>query len=418
MVMQNKLVIIGLGSNQNSLKNLRKALVQIRRQPQFNILKVSRIYESEAQLPESAPESWKKDYLNAAVLVEVENFEALNLLKKLKDIEKDLGRAPAERWAPREIDLDILFVEDYSFQQTDLIIPHSFLFDRPFAWRPAREVWPLVPEGKNFSQFNTRVSERYCWPEIVAILNVTPDSFSDGGKFDQKENFLNQTRQQIQAGADYLDIGAESTRPGAQPLSSLEEIRRLELAFEWLEELKKEKLPQFKVSLDSRHYDSIKHIIQKYPVNLINDVSGLQDIRILNLTQKNNLQAVCMHSLSVPADKNKTLSVAENPILQLKKWWSQKENQWRDMDLSIDFTTENIFFDPGFGFGKTTDQSQYLFDHLPQLKSIQQNFFLGYSRKSFLTKPTEQMTRQLNVAFCQFLRVHDVAAQKKALNGL
>ncbi|MBC7457317.1 MAG: 2-amino-4-hydroxy-6-hydroxymethyldihydropteridine diphosphokinase, partial [Bdellovibrionaceae bacterium] len=107
-----KLVVIGLGSNQNSLINLRRALLEIRCESNFKILKVSRIYESSAQLPNHAPADWDQAYLNAAVLVEVHSYESQGLLRQLKSIEVRLGRLEAEKWAPRIIDLDILFVKD------------------------------------------------------------------------------------------------------------------------------------------------------------------------------------------------------------------------------------------------------------------------------------------------------------------
>lgn len=392
--MQSQLVVLGLGSNLNPLENLRQALLLLRRQDDFKVLKVSRIYESEAQLPQGAPESWRKNYLNAAVLLEVENFHPLELLKKIKKIETDMGRVSAERWAPRVIDLDILFVKNFEFQNTELTIPHPMLFSRPFAWRPAKEVYAELPAAQFSEGLNTQVSERYFWPERAAIINVTPDSFSDGGKFTTSESFFQYATQLIAHGADYLDIGAESTRPQAQPITSEVEISRLKFAFEVLKDLK------CKVSLDSRHFETIRYIADNYQLDLINDVSGLSDQRIIDLVKKNKFKAVCMHSLTVPADKNVTLK-NDNPIPEIIDWWNKKHLGMEDQ----------IYFDPGFGFGKTTAQSWMMFNHLEQFKPIKNKFFLGYSRKSFLKEKnisTEQATCQLNLAFAQIIRVHDL----------
>lgn len=411
-------VVIGLGSNQNSLVHLRRALFEIRRQSNFKILKVSRIYESAAQLPDQAPLDWDQAYLNAAVLVEVAQFDPLALLYQLKSLEKRLGREKSERWAPRIIDLDILHVKEFSIQIENLQIPHPRLMERPFAFLPALEVQPDMPMIKKNDQqaFGTRISDQFFWPEFVAILNVTPDSFSDGGKYMESDQFLQQARKLIHGGADYLDIGAESTRPLAQPVSHEEEGLRLKWALDHLEELKKEGL-QFKVSIDSRNYETIRQVVENYKIDLINDVSGLCDDKILNIIKEYNLSAVCMHSLSVPAHKDIVLKPDHDPVEQISNWWTLREKKFSDYNINGD----NIYFDPGFGFGKTTEQSRYLVDHLNNFFEIQHKFFLGYSRKSFLGDAvdrdlaTAQITQKLNPAFCQLLRVHDIEVQKKFL---
>lgn len=396
--MSNQLVILGLGSNLNALENLRTALLELRRE--FNVIKVSRLYESEAQLPNGAPQSWNKNYLNAAVAIEVENFDPLQLLKKIKDIEKNSGRVVAEKWAPRVIDIDILYIPDFQFNSPELTIPHPMLFSRPFAWRPAQEVFPTLPPMTAGQSYDTQVSDRYFWPEWAGIINVTPDSFSDGGKFTTPENFLKQAQQHLDNGADYIDIGAESTRPQATPITSEQEIERLK---PYLDRLK------CKISLDSRHFETIRWAVDNYSIAMINDVSGLQDRRLIELIQKNNLKAVCMHSLTVPADKTVTLK-NEDPMPDIIRWWQSKEEIWSQVE---------VYFDPGFGFGKTAAQSWQIFNRIHELKSIRQKFFLGYSRKSFLGESTtEQASQKVNLAFAQILRVHDIASQKKALRGL
>ena len=414
-----KQVIIGLGSNQNSLINLRRVLLEIRRQSNFKILKVSRIYESTAQLPDGAPLDWDHDYLNAAVLVEVKNFDPLALLRQLKVIETHIGRGKSEKWAPRIIDLDILYIKNFSFQSESLQIPHSLLAERPFAFLPALEVQPdmTLIKKNNLQAFDTKISDRFFWTEFVGILNVTPDSFSDGGKYTERDQFLEQARKLIHDGADYLDIGAESTRPGAAALSPTEEFLRLSPAFCYLEELKKEGL-QFKVSIDSRYEQTIRQVAQNYKIDLINDVSGLSNDKMLDIIKEYNLSAVCMHSLSVPADKDIVLKSDCDPVEEISKWWTLREKAFSDFGINPD----HIYFDPGFGFGKTTEQSRYLINHLEAFSPIQHKFFLGYSRKSFLGDvadkdlATAQITQNINPAFCQLVRVHNIEIQKKILS--
>ncbi len=408
--MQSRFIVLGLGSNLNALENLRKALLKLRHQQDFDILKVSRIYESKAQLPPGAPTAWDINYLNAAVLLEVKNFKPRSFLSQIKEFEKDLGRVQAEKWAPRIIDLDILYVHDFEFSDENLKIPHPMLYKRPFAWQPALEIWPSLPQ-RGISGFETQVSQNLVWPKLVAILNMTPDSFSDGGKFFNEDAFLKQARRLIEEGADYLDIGAESTRPGAETITAGEEKHRLTVAFEAIKKLKNEGY-KCKISLDSRNYESVSYIAENYTLDMINDVSGLKDLRILNLACQKNIKVVCMHSLTVPADKNVTLKNVD-PTQDISQWWKQKTQELTSYD--------NIIFDPGFGFGKTAEQSRYLFNQLKNFKNIQQEFFLGYSRKSFLNAgldkdlETALATSQLNLAYAQYIRVHDVASQKLAL---
>lgn len=417
MVMQTNHVVIGLGSNQNAIENLRRALLDLRREPDFKVIQVSRIYESMAQLPADAPLAWDQAYLNAAVLIEVKNFDPQNLLVNLKKMEIKLGRVSSEKWAPRVIDLDILYVENLKFQSENLQIPHPLLFDRPFAFLPAHEVCKTVPLPEKKITFETRISEKHFWPHFVGILNVTPDSFSDGGRYTHRENFLKQARKLIHDGADYLDIGAESTRPQAKPVSIDEEVARLTRALSAIEELKQEGL-SFKVSIDSRNHQTLRQIVSKYQIDLLNDVAGLSDGNMLELVKEYGLSAVCMHSLSVPADRDIVLSSIANPVVEITNWWIQKEKTFNDYQIQ----PEKIYFDPGFGFGKTVEQNFYLMDHLDQFSTIRNPFFLGYSRKSFLQSAedrdvaTSRMTAQINPAFCQFLRVHDISIQKKALS--
>ncbi|MBC7753221.1 MAG: dihydropteroate synthase [Moraxellaceae bacterium] len=412
-----KRVVIGLGSNQEALINLRRALLELRRISQFKILKVSRIYESVAQLPVNAPLDWDQAYLNAAILIEVQNFDPLKLLDQLKVLEVRIGRVTTEKWAPRIIDLDILHVDDLRFKTENLTIPHPMLAQRPFAFLPALEVEPGMPLiRKNDQDYNTKISDRFFWPEFVGILNVTPDSFSDGGKYLERDNFLIQARKLVVAGADYLDIGAESTRPSAKPVSLVDELNRLKGALDHLEELRQEGF-KFKISIDSRHYETILKVTENYKIDLINDVSGLTDDRILKLIKSQALSAVCMHSLSVPARKDLVLNSESNPVEQIQNWWLQKEKLFASHDIH----EKNIFFDPGFGFGKTVEQNQYLVEHLEDFVKIQNKFFIGYSRKSFLGTATDrdmttaQITHRINPAVSQLLRVHDIETQKSAL---
>ena len=136
--MQSHRVALGLGSNlEKPLAYLREALNQIKKIADLKVLNVSSIYESDAQLPENAPNGWNQKYLNAVVLCEVAaSFKPLELLYSLKKIEIKMGRIQSETWAPRIIDIDILVWENLEIKLDEIELPHPRLLERPFALLP------------------------------------------------------------------------------------------------------------------------------------------------------------------------------------------------------------------------------------------------------------------------------------------
>lgn len=424
-------VIVGLGSNLNSLKNLRSALWHLKSITSFRLLKVSAIYESDAQVLPNAPAEWSKKYLNAAVLAEVENFDPLHFLNELKMIEKKMGRVHSERWAPREIDLDILYVDQFKFHSEHLTIPHKNLQERPFALLPALEVFPTLqiekPTWANewFSgdrPFRTQKSKEYLWTQFVGILNLTTDSFSDGGQYLKEEHFKKQVEKLVRDGAEVLDLGAESTRPGATEVSESLEFERLNLALGWLKELKL----NVQVSLDCRKSNVLKKLIEKFQIDFINDVTGFNDPSMLQILKETETKAIVMHSLTIPPDQKNTLIKEQNPCDQLMQWWKQKISVLQSNGISID----RLIFDPGIGFGKTPEQNFYILNHLEEFEKIQVPTYLAFSRKSFLKLSinsnensfkdlaTAQLLGKINPLHYQYLRTHDIESQKIALRML
>ncbi len=421
-------VVIGLGSNLNPHKNLRSALWHLKEVAGFRFIQLSAIYESDAQVLPEAPAEWSKKYLNAAVLVEVSNFEPFQFLQKLKIIEKKIGRVQSERWAPREIDLDILYVDQFEFQSDQLTIPHKNLRDRPFALLPALDVFPQIQIEKPlwafewFSDerpFRTQKSKDFFWTEFVGILNLTTDSFSDGGQYLKEEQFKNQVDKLVRDGAEILDLGAESTRPGAIEVSDVIEYQRLQSALGWLEEMNL----NVSVSLDCRKPSVLKKLIDQFQIDFLNDVTGFQDPSMLELLKDSSAKAVVMHSLTVPPDQKNVLIKDQNPCEQLMNWWDKKVSVFQKNDISLD----RLIFDPGIGFGKTPEQNFYILNHLSELGAIKVPTFLAFSRKSFLKKTinteenttkdlaTAQLLGKINPLFYQYLRTHDIESQKIAL---
>ncbi len=135
-------IILGLGSNiENRFNHLQAAINLLKKEALPEFLATSKIYETEAIVLESAPKEWKMPYLNMAIKANCK-FSPEELLKICKEVEKSLGRQDRGRWAPREIDIDILAYGEKTYYSANLIIPHKFLLQRDFAIKPFAEIWP------------------------------------------------------------------------------------------------------------------------------------------------------------------------------------------------------------------------------------------------------------------------------------
>ncbi len=423
--MRNKTLALGLGSNLAvPLQNLRRALSEIKHNSMFEVLKVSSIYESDALLPENSAATWNKKYLNAVVLCKISrDISAETILHEIKQIELSMGRSNDERWAPRLIDIDILYWSGENYESEKLQIPHKGLLTRPFALLPLLDIWPEIDlQLPTWAQrwtaempFNTAKSKTYFWPKMVGILNITADSFSDGGKFLNSENLNKQVAKLIADGAEIIDVGAESTRPAADALPPYVEFKNLHWA---LSEIKN----PVAISLDCRHPEVVVRILEAHKIDFLNDVTGFKDPAMQKLLLLSKLPAFVMHSLGVPPKNEHVLNVSENPLKLLIQWWQQQSQLLIETGISSD----QLIFDPGIGFGKTQKQNLYILHHLQELSQLQHQVMVGHSRKSFLKyfsdRPaadrdleTALVTRELNLAYVQYLRVHDVKSQTAAL---
>ena len=424
---QKSCVVLGLGSNIEPIKYLRLALAEIKKLSQVSVLNVASIYESDALLPDNAPATWNKKYLNSAVELEVSNFEPLKLLQDIKAIEHKLGRAGSDRWAPRNIDIDILWAQDFTFNSEALNIPHAQILNRPFALLPLLELRPDFSFNEpdwmfqNPKPFNTEISKTYVWPKFAGILNITPDSFSGDGVMTSVTARLAQL---LDAGAEIIDIGAESTRPGAMIVDSSVEYARLSQTLEAINKYKSDYNRSFEISIDSRKSEVMQKIINNYHIDYLNDVEGFRNPKMRELLKMTSAKAVCMHSYSVPPVKTETIPEGEDAWVYLTKWWNQQKEIFSRDNIALD----RMIFDPGIGFGKTPQQSVDLLSYLEGFSEIKEEIYLGYSRKSFLSLMTDKpaaerdpetalVTEALNQAYAQYLRVHDVAQNKQALTS-
>lgn len=218
-------------------------------------------------------------------------------------------------------------------------------------------------------------------PLFIGILNLTPDSFSDGGDFVSAESALAQARHLVRRGARLLDLGAESTRPGAIPITEAEEWKRLGPV---LEQLRRE-IPGIALSVDTRHTGiAVKALEQG--VSVINDVTGFRNPGMLHLARSRNCGVIAMRSrlqnggLFMPDYAGGKGATAERVIQEMRDIRNDL------LDAGID--QERILLDPGFGFGTTYEEDLALWNALPELPRLlewpQEHVCIGISRKRFV----------------------------------
>lgn len=218
-------------------------------------------------------------------------------------------------------------------------------------------------------------------PLFIGILNLTPDSFSDGGQFDRPDAAMRQTRRLAAAGAKMLDLGAESTRPGAHPVSPQDEWSRLEPVLEAL----RQALPEMPLSLDTRHADvAAKGLAMG--ASVINDVTGFSDPAMMDLVKHSRCGLIAMRSrrsadhFFMPEYGNGGQSSADQIIAEMTALKRRLAAQG--------IAPDRVMLDPGFGFGTTFNEDLALWNALPTLPKMLDwplhRICLGLSRKRFL----------------------------------
>jgi dihydropteroate synthase len=254
----------------------------------------------------------------------------------------------------------------------------------------------------------------------MGILNVTPDSFSDGGKFLSASAALEQAERMVAEGADVIDVGGESSRPGAAPVSLEEERSRVVPVLEAL----RARL-DVRLSIDTRKFEMMEAAID-LGVTLINDISGGSDIRLPQLLQKHpHVQVILMHMKGMPATMQKNPIYPDGVVSEVKKFLEGRVRAFAEHGIQKD----QLWVDPGFGFGKSTSHNLDLLRHLNQFASIGQRLVVGTSRKSFLSKVLHLEEAPMEARDAGTLatglwalskgasvfRVHEVSAMKRAI---
>ena len=252
-------------------------------------------------------------------------------------------------------------------------------------------------------------------PKIMGILNVTPDSFSDGGKFNEEKSALVQTEKMLIDGAEIIDIGAQSTRPNSEFLKAEDEISRIGTV---ISKIKKE-FPEALISLDTFYSEVVKFGFNE-GIDMVNDISGGNyDDKMFKTVGETQLPYILMHVNPTYESMHEKI-IEEDIIISLNKYFSEKIQQLRS------FGVKDIILDPGFGFGKTVEQNHQMIDDLEFIGFERYPLLVGISRKSFIYKPLgkspleiNEETQKLHLKTLQkgakILRVHDVLEATKTI---
>ena len=255
-------------------------------------------------------------------------------------------------------------------------------------------------------------------PKIMGILNLTPDSFSDGGKFNVEKSALLQAEKMIKEGADFIDIGAQSTRPNAEYLSAEEEIRRIGNMISLI----KKEFPEALISIDTFYADVVKFGYNE-GMDVVNDISGgYFDENLLPTVAETGLPYILMHSNTSYSTMHEKIHY-DDITMSVNYYFSEKINQLQKLGIY------DIILDPGFGFGKTVEDQYKMIDEIEHIGFGKYPLLIGISRKSFIYKPlgkhpteineeTQNLHRKVLEKGAKILRVHDVAETRNLVGEL
>ncbi|WRX16407.1 Pterin-binding domain - like 1 [Theobroma cacao] len=406
-------VVIALGSNVGDrLHNFNEAL-QLMRKSGIKITRHACLYETAPAYVTDQPR-----FLNSAVRA-VTKLGPHELLGVLKKIEKDMGRTGGIRYGPRPIDLDILFYGKYRIGSDILTVPHERIWERPFVMAPLMDLLGSVIDNDTIAcwhSFSTdsdgllgsweklggesligkegmkRVlpigNRLWDWSErtsVMGILNLTPDSFSDGGKFLSVETAVSHVHLMISEGADIVDIGAQSTRPMASRISAEEELDRLIPILEAV--LGMSEMEGKLISVDTFYSDVALEAVKK-GAHIINDVSaGQLDPNMHRIVASLGVPYIAMHMRGDPTTMQSSDNLQYDDVcLQVA---SELFSRVNDAELS-GIPAWRIILDPGIGFSKKTEHNLDILAGLPGIRAEIAKRSLAVSHAPVLIGPSRK----------------------------
>ena len=412
-------IYLGLGANEGDRKKQLLDGIDRLVAAGFRLEKVSPMVESPAMLPEEAKSGWNKPYFNVVISGNA-NWSPEQGLRIVKKIEGEAGRQTGPRWSPRPLDIDLLVWHDEVVDTDQLTIPHIGIPHRDFVITPLLWLSPnLVIPGLNQSVFALSQGRKNI-PQWMGILNLTPDSFSDGGTWLDRDKVAEEVDKLIERDVPIIDVGAESTRPRAEEISEQEEWRRLQPILQLINDRTGGRKIRPLISVDSRHPKVVEKAIN-LGVDIINDVTGLDDINMLALARESGCQIVAMHAMTVPVDPKQLLPNNRPAVEQIQQWISRKAEQWSVQGLDL----SRMIIDPGIGFGKSSIQAFELMTHCNALRQSGMRLLIGHSRKSFMSGFTDRPpghrdmeTLGISLGLCQqgvdVIRVHQPFVHQRA----
>lgn len=256
-------------------------------------------------------------------------------------------------------------------------------------------------------------------PVVMGILNITPDSFFDGGRYMDEKQIMERCEKMLSDGATIIDIGAYSSRPGATDISPEEEQERLAKALQPI----RKSFPDAIISVDTFRADVARFVVQEFNVNIINDISaGELDPNMLETVALCNVPYILMHMKGTPQTMQQNTNY-DNLINDIIRYLAQR------IHLAVQAGIKDIIVDPGFGFGKTIEQNFKLLANLGDFNIFQRPILVGLSRKSTVyktlgTTPENALNGTLaleTIALlngANILRVHDVKETMEVLKLL
>ena len=253
-------------------------------------------------------------------------------------------------------------------------------------------------------------------PWVMGIINVTPDSFYSASRVNDEETLIGQVRQHLDEGADILDVGACSTRPGSNQVTAHDEMRRLQ----WALGVIKREAPDVILSVDTYRADVASRCVTEWGVDMINDISGgTLDETMFRTVAQLHVPYVMMHMRGDPSTMT-TLTDYDDVTTDVLQWMAHRIDKLRQMGV------DDVIIDPGFGFAKTVEQNYELLAHIEAFHALDAPLLVGVSRKRMIYTPlgctpdealngTTIVNTMALERGAHILRVHDVKAAVQAV---
>lgn len=406
-------VVIALGSNVGDrVRNFDNALNFVKKSG-VTITRHGLLYETAPAYVTDQPL-----FLNSAVrgTTKLGPHELLNVLKQ---VEKDLGRTDGVRYGPRPIDLDILFYGESKIESESLTIPHERIWERPFVIAPLVdligssvgneiesswhsfsrckggifEIWEKLGGESSIGKEGLRrvLPVKNClwdWSKkthVMGILNLTPDSFSDGGKFPRVEDAVSHVKLLISEGADIVDIGAQSTRPFASRLSPAEELERLIPVLDAI--MQTPEIEGKLLSIDT-FYSEVAFEAVNRGVHIVNDVSGGKiDPKILSVVGDLEVPYVIMHMRGDPLTMQSKQNLQYEDVC--KEVACELYSRVSEAELA-GIPLWRVIIDPGIGFSKKLEHNLETLTGLPSIRREIGKRSVGGSHLPILVGPSRK----------------------------